>query len=60
MCVEITVASVIGDMGTILTAELGWVGEVATTVASNPILLIFTIGTFALIAVGIFRRLLNI
>lgn len=53
-----TLASLLADMSTIFTSMMTWVGTVLTTIAGNPILLVFCVGTFALVAVGIVRRLL--
>ena len=47
------------QLGTVVTQMLTWVGNVATTITSTPILL-FTTGILALgAAVGIFGRLLS-
>lgn len=51
--------SLMTSLGAVVTAALGWVGSVATTIVNNPILL-FTTGFLALGgAIGIFGRLLS-
>lgn len=55
-----TLASLITDMTSIMTAELGWVGQVLHTIEGSPILLFAVVGGFALIAVGIVRRLIQL
>lgn len=56
----VTLANVLADMGTILTSMMSWVGTVMTTIVGNPILLIFVVGTFALVSIGIINRLLRL
>lgn len=56
----VTLANVLADMGTILTSMMSWVGTVMTTIVANPILLIFVVGTFALVSIGIINRLLRL
>lgn len=55
-----TLASLITDMTSIMTAELAWVGQVLETIEGSPILLFAVVGGFALIAVGIVRRLIQL
>lgn len=57
---ETTLASILADMTTILTSMFSWVGTVMTTIVGNPVLLIFVVGTFALVSIGIARRLLRL
>lgn len=52
-------ADLLSELGTVVTQTLTWVGNVASTIVSTPILL-FTTGILALgAAVGIFGRLLS-
>lgn len=55
-----TVASLMETMGTIFTTSIGWVGEVAQTVANEPLLLMGVIFGFAFVGVGLFKRLLSL
>lgn len=57
---ELTLATVLESMTTIFTSMMSWVGTVMSTIAANPILLIFVVGTFALVAIGIVGRLLRL
>lgn len=52
--------ALISSVGDVFTAAIGWVGTVASTVTSNPILLIFCILPLMGIGVGLFRRLLSV
>ena len=53
-------AELISNVGQIFTGAIGWVGDVATTVTGNPILLIFCILPLVGIGVGLFKRLLSV
>lgn len=53
-------ANLISNVGQVFTGAIGWVGDVATTVTDNPILLIFCILPLVGIGVGLFRRLLSV
>lgn len=55
-----TIASLMESMGTIFTTAISWVGEVAETVASQPLLLMGVIFGFAFVGVGLFKRLLSL
>lgn len=57
--VTVTMGSLIGDLGTVVTAVFGWVVEVATTITDTPILLLTTGFLVLGGAVGIFGRLLS-
>lgn len=53
-------AAILGDATSIVTEGLKWVGQVVTTVTSNPILLLFVILPLVGLGIGLFRRLINI
>lgn len=57
---EVTLATILSDIGTILTSMFGWVSNVFTAITSNPILFIMVVGTFGLVCIGIVRRLLKL
>lgn len=56
----VTIASLMTSVGDIFSAALGWVGTVATTITSNPILLLFCVLPLVGLGVGLFRRLINV
>lgn len=57
---EVTpMAALLTDLGSIATQVFSWVGTVATTIVSNPILLLTTGFLVVGGAVGIFGRLLS-
>lgn len=61
-------ANLIGAVGDIFTAAIGWVGDVAGVITAtnsegaftNPILLLFAVLPLVGLGVGLFRRLLNV
>lgn len=57
---EVTLASILSDIGTILTSMFGWISNVFTAITANPILFIMVVGTFGLVCIGIVRRLLKL
>lgn len=56
---EITVASVLADVGTVFTKATEMVGDVAETVASNPILLLPVLIGLAGVGISFFNQLRN-
>ena len=56
----VTIASLIGNVGDVFTAAIGWVGDVAGTITGTPLLLIFTIIPLVGLGVGLFKRLLAV
>ncbi len=53
-------ADIITAITTIFTAAMGWMGTVATTVTSTPILLLGVVIGFVGLGVGLFKRLLRV
>lgn len=58
--VAMTMTQIISNLTEIFTAVIGYVGTVATTITSNPLLLIFCLIPIIGLGVGLFRRLLNV
>lgn len=56
---EPTMASLISELSTVVTAVFGWVGTIATTIVSTPLLLLTTGFLVLGGAIGIFGRLLS-
>ena len=57
--VTITMSTLIADLSTVVTAVFGWIGTVASTITSTPLLLLTTGFLVLGGAVGIFGRLLS-
>ena len=55
-----TMSSLISSVGEVFTAAIGWVGDVAATIAGEPILLLACVGIpLCGLGVGMFKRLLS-
>ena len=56
----VTIGTLIGNVTTVFTAAIGWVGDVAETIAGQPILLLACVGIpLCGLGVGMFKRLLS-
>ena len=55
-----TLTQIISALTEIFTAVIGYVGTVATTITSQPLLLIFVLIPIIGLGVGLFKRLLNV
>lgn len=56
---EPTMSSLLTDLGTVVTQVMTWVGNVASTIVSTPLLLLTTGFLVLGGAIGIFGRLLS-
>lgn len=56
---ESTMASLLGELGTVVTEALSWVGEAVETIVSTPFLLMTTGFLVLGGAIGILGRLLS-
>ena len=53
-------AELISAVSTVFTSAIGWVGEVASTITDQPILLLACVGIpLCGLGVGMFKRLLS-
>lgn len=56
----VTVATLLTSVGSVFTKVIGWVGDVASTIAGEPILLLACVGIpLCGLGVGMFKRLLS-
>ena len=53
----ITLATILSSAGDVFQAAMGWMGDVATTVAGTPLLLVGCIIGIGGIAISYFKRL---
>lgn len=52
--------ALINSVSTVFTSAIGWVGQVATTIGEQPILLLACVGVpLCGLGVGMFKRLLS-
>ena len=56
----VTMATLIAAVGDVFEAAIGWVGQVASTIAGQPILLLACVGIpLCGLGIGMFKRLLS-
>ena len=56
----VTVATLLTSVASVFTKVIGWVGDVAATIADEPILLLACVGIpLCGLGVGMFKRLLS-
>ena len=56
----VTITTLLESVGTVFTNAIGWVADVATTIAGEPILLLACVGIpLCGLGVGMFKRLLS-
>lgn len=55
-----TMTTLLSTITEVFTASIGWVGTVAETVASNPLLLVGVVLGFIGVGVALFSRLLRV
>ena len=53
-------STIISDVGSIVTAAVGWIGNYAGAITSNPIIEMFVITGFVGLGVGLIRRLIRL
>ena len=59
--VEVTLSTILTDVGTFFTSAIGWLGEVLDVVVSNPVLLIMVVAMpVAGVAIGYLSRLIRL
>ena len=56
----VTIASLLTSIGSVFTTAIGWVGDVASEIAGQPILLLCCVGIpLCGLGIGMFKRLLS-
>lgn len=56
----VTVATLLTSVGSVFTKVIGWVGDVAATIAGEPILLLACVAIpLCGLGIGMFKRLLS-
>lgn len=56
---EVTIQTIVGNIGDVLTEGLSWVGDVANTVVGNPLLMFATVVAFCPIGIAMFKSLFH-
>ena len=52
--------AILTAVSTVFTTAIGWVGDVATAIAEQPLLLIFAVLPLVGLGVGLFKRLIHV
>lgn len=55
-----TMADILSNVGSIVTATIGWVGQFATAITSSPIILIFCLTGLVFLGLNSVRKLMNV
>lgn len=58
---EVTLATILADIGTFFTAAIGWLGTALDTIVGSPVLFIMVIAIpVSMVAIAILRRLIHV
>lgn len=55
-----TVATVLADIGTIVTEAISWMGDYMTVVTDNPLLLVFVCLPVVGLGIGLLKRMISL
>lgn len=53
-----TMSTILTDIGSVVTAAIGWMGDFVTFITSHPLILLFIVVAFVGLAIGLIRRLI--
>lgn len=56
----VTMATIITNITSVVTAAIGWVGQFLTLITGQPLLLLFVITSFVGLGVGLIARLIRL
>lgn len=51
---------IVNDVGSLVTASTGWIGQFVSVITSNPLIELFVITSFVGLGVGLIRRLIRL
>lgn len=57
---EVTLASILTDIGSIVTSAVSWMGSIVTFITSNPLVLMFVVLSVVGLGIGLLRRVLGL
>lgn len=55
-----TIATIITDVGSLVTGAVSWIGSFVGVITSNPLLMIFAILSLVGLGVGLLKRLFSV
>ena len=53
-------STILSDVGSIVTAAVGWIGDYVGAITGNPLLLMFVVVAFVGLGVGLIRRIISL
>lgn len=56
----VTMASIAGDVGTLVTEVISWTTEYLTLITGNPLLMMFVVFAFIGTGIGVIKRLVRL
>lgn len=56
----VTIATILGNVTTLVTEAIKWVGSFVGAITANPLLLMFVIVAFVGLGVGLIKRLVRV
>ena len=56
----VTIATIVGNVTTLVSEAIKWVGSFVGVITSNPLLLMFVIVAFVGLGVGLIKRLVRV
>lgn len=56
----VTLTSLLGDITSIITQGISWIGSVITAITSNPLLLMFVLFGFIGTGIGLVKRIMRV
>lgn len=56
----VTIATIVGNVTTLVTEAIKWVGSFVGAITSNPLILMFVIVAFVGLGVGLIKRLVRV
>lgn len=56
----VTIATIVGNVTSLVTEAIKWVGSFVGAITSNPLLLMFVIVAFVGLGVGLIKRLVRV
>ena len=60
MVFDVSVGSILTDIGSIVTAAVGWMQSAATAITGNPLALTFILLPLMGVGIGLFKRIINL
>lgn len=60
MTEAVTIATLLGNVTTMVTSAVSWVGSFVGAITGNPLILMFVIVAFVGLGVGLIKRLVRI